>query len=263
MFFYVSKIVWAVIAPLNFIFLLFVAGTSLLVFRVKAGRIFILLGVFFFALFGVSPAGPYVLSLLESSYQRPQELPERVDGILVLGGSFETDLSATYGFPVINDGVERLIDAVELARRYPMAIVVFSGGNGSLTGQGTLESTDTEQFLQQIGFPEDNVFYEDRSRNTYENILFSGRLMQPKPYETWIVITSAYHMPRAMAVFETVKWPGRLIPYPTDFHTHGKRGKPTDSFDVLGKVYQTQLALHEYAGVLGYILTGKITSPHD
>lgn len=260
MFFILSKIFWALASPLSLVFLLLVCGFAAGFFSKRIGRSIVVLGMVLFTAFGIFPVGRNMLLFLEGRYERPVPLPDRVDGILVLGGSFMTDISEGRGVPALNETAERVTDALALARHYPDAVLVFSGGNGKLRGGERTEADDTALFLEQFGFPQDNVILESESRNTYENILLSRDLVFPQEEETWILVTSAYHMPRAYEVARALGW-GNIIPWPADYRTSGKTGWLPDGFDLLGHMHDTDVALHEMIGLLAYQLSGKIYLP--
>lgn len=257
MFFYLSKIIWSLISPLNLIFLIFVFGAVVLPFFRALGRSALILGFFLFFVCGVFPTGKLLLSGLEEQYEKPARMPETIAGILVLGGSFETNISATRGAPAINDAAERIIEAAGLAQRYPQSILTFSGGNNHIFNNQHTEARNMELFLETLGLSLDNFVYEDESRNTYENIFFSRDLILPQAGENWILITSAYHMPRAMAVARAAGWP--VIPYPVDYRTPANVGWLPQRFDMLGNFYDLQVAFHELVGLVAYQLTGKIS----
>lgn len=262
LFFILSKIVWALLSPLNLVFLLTAGG-----FLCRRWRgIFSGAALAVFVLFGILPTGHNMLVLLERQYSRPDALPAWINVIFVAGGSFETSISSARNVPVLNDNVERILDATVLARRYPNAALVFSGGNGSLAAslarQGIrTEAEDAALFLKETGFRDDNVLYEDESRTTYENVIFTRNLFTPLPEETWIAVTSAYHMPRLMAVMKTVRWPGVIVPWPTDYRTDGVLYWLPRDFNIIGHMYDSHVALHEYLGLLSYQMSGKISFP--
>lgn len=258
MFFYTSKIFWMLFSPLNLIFLLLMGGAVFSLFARSLGRSVMALGVFLLLVFGLLPVGHNMLAALENRYERPATMPERVDGIVVLGGSFMTQISGDRNIPALNETAERIIDGLALAKKYPQALIVFSGGIGNLTGGDRTEADDAALFLDYVGFPDENVVYEEDSRTTFENIRFTRKLVLPQPEETWLLVTSAYHMPRSMAVARAAGW-GDIIPYPTDYRTDGYAGWLPQDFDLLGNIYDLHVALHEYLGFLGYHVTGKIS----
>lgn len=260
MFFYVSKIIWAILSPLNLIFLILMMGVIIGAFSKALGRSIMVLGMLMLVTFGIFPVGPNLLAGLEQKYTAPDSLPEDVTGILVLGGSVSTGLSSHRSMPILNDNAERITEAMTLAKQYPQAIILFSGGNGSLQGGKETEAEITELFLNRIGFDTGNVFYEDESRNTYENLKYSKELMLPQPGESWLLVTSAYHMPRALAVAREQGWEN-IMPYPVDFRTRGEAKWMPVKFDVLGNMYHLHVAVREYIGIFAYHMTGKISLP--
>ncbi|MCB9995682.1 MAG: YdcF family protein [Rhodospirillales bacterium] len=259
MFFGLSKIIGAVLSPLNLTFLLFAGALLLTVFSRKAARSFFLLGFLLMILCGVLPLGSNLLVQLENSTHRPEQMPERIDGILILGGSFDTALSETRQAIALNETAERIVDALALARQYPQAVIVYSGGNGRLTGRIGTEAQAMAGLLDTLTIPDDNFIYEDESRNTYENIVFSKDLVLPQEGEHWLLVTSAFHMKRALAVARTAGWD--MIPYPVDYRTRGEMKWLPTGLNLGGNYYDAHVALHEYLGLLAYQLTGKISLP--
>src|SRR5207248_10072596 len=77
------------------------------------------------------------------------------------------------------------------------------------------EASATLGFVLEEGVAENRIVLEERSRSTHENAVFAKELIRPSTAETWILVTSAFHMPRAVASFRAVDWP--VIPYPVDF----------------------------------------------
>jgi uncharacterized SAM-binding protein YcdF (DUF218 family) len=112
------------------------------------------------------------------------------------------------------------------------------------------------RFWTEIGVPQQNAVYEDRSRNTFENALFSWNLVQPKPGETWLLVTSAMHMPRSIGVFRKVGF--HVTAYPTDYRTRGDWRDWLPSSDAIRSMRNVDTAVHEWLGLFGYWLTGKI-----
>ena len=143
-------------------------------------------------------------------------------------------------------------------RLYPKTTLLFSGGNGTLNDDVPSESTIFKNFLANQYVPDTHVKYEDQSRNTYENIIYSVRMARPGPKDTWILVTSAAHMPRAIALMLKLGWKGWIIPYPVDYQT---RGTPKDyalNPDILGNYNAMHLATREYLALLAYRLGGRI-----
>ena len=211
-------------------------------------------GLMVFAMVGL-PISSWLTANLENRYSVPSPMPVRVDGIIVLGGSVSPGLTARRNQPILNDNSERLIAFVELARTYPDARLVFTGGGKGGTRVRT-EAAISADVVAALGIDAARVTYEDRSTNTYENAVFLKGIVQPEAAQTWLLITSAWHMPRAVASFQAVDW--RVIPYPVDYRTGGSPGwgiglVPTRLVDL-------RTALHEWVGLMVYRIMGRTSA---
>ena len=207
---------------------------------------------------GVLPVGSLLTSILETRFPIPQKLPVSVDGIIALGGVVDAYESEKRGQFQIGSAIERITSLVELAQKYPEAKVVFTGGTGSATLQEFKEADAVKKLMPLFSIKQDRVIYERESRNTFENAKLSKELLKPKPEETWILVTSAFHMPRAMGVFRKQGW--NVIPYPVDFET------PSDArlrlrLDLVGGLQEMSKASHEWLGLVVYWLTGRTSAP--
>src|SRR5690606_5333929 len=140
--------------------------------------------------------GPALLSWWEHKYQPPRELPARVSGIIVLGGAIETHLSAATGQINMNDAIDRMICFNSLAQKYPAARLVFTGGSGDILNPEPREADIAAAYFDATGLKNREILYEKDSRNTYENAEFSKELVNPANGQNWILLTSAFHMPR-------------------------------------------------------------------
>ncbi|AGH98010.1 YdcF family protein [Micavibrio aeruginosavorus] len=255
--FWLSKILWAVISPMNMAAILLVFGVGLGPFFRRVGYGFCACALAIIVVFGVLPTGSNLVVWLERQIPAPASLPDDVTGILVLGGMFETRLYNEVSGPQLNENVDRALKAMEIGRKYPQAKIVFSGGTGFLTDNARTEDMDIADFLARQGYPLDNVIFENQSRNTYENILDSKELIQPGIGERWILITSAYHMPRAMAVIEELGWGTVIIPVPVDYRTNGQYRIAPRRLDVLGELYRSTIAIKEIIGLNAYRFLGR------
>jgi uncharacterized SAM-binding protein YcdF (DUF218 family) len=254
MFFVLSKIFWILAAPSHWLGL-FVLATALclLLRRVRAAGVFAALSVLMLVGAGTSLLNAPMIRALENRYPRPG-WPTHVDGVLVLGSGFDVNILRRRHAPQANEGINRLVAAMAVARHYPQARVVFSGGSAVLIGAENAESVTARYVLDELGLSPGRLVLESRARNTYENILFAKELVKPKRGEVWLLVTAAIHMPRAMAIARKLGWP--MIAWPSDFITApGDQG--IDLFNVSGNLGLTDYAVHEWIGMLAYRLSGK------
>lgn len=249
-----GKLVWAVLQPGNLLLLILLAGILLfLVFRGRRGKVLVALSAVGLLLLAVAPIGPAMLLRLEERFPRPAALPDRIAGILVLGGAVDPALSLAYGETMFNSSVARVLAGIKLARQYPEARLVLVGGEGGFEPVGLAESRATLGFVVGEGIAAGRVVVEERSRSTHENALYAKEMIRPEPGEAWVLVTSAYHMPRAVASFAVVGW--KVIPYPVDYRIDPKTGlRP--SFSLLDGLGAITLAGKEWAGLVAYRLMG-------
>jgi uncharacterized SAM-binding protein YcdF (DUF218 family) len=171
-------------------------------------------------LLAIVPLGDLLLQPFERSYPRNPIL-SHVDGIIVLGGAESAAASAFWQQVQLNEGAERLTTALALARQFPDARLLHTGGSGNvrnLLQGGSSESDTAARFFSEQGMEPGRISFENQSRNTAENASLSFDFAQPEAGEVWVLITSASHMPRAMKSFEAAGWNG-LIAYPVDYRT--------------------------------------------
>lgn len=260
MFFYVSKIVWFFIEPLNLAIFLLMAGLiagwfgGRRLLRMSAALAFLVL-----VLCAWTSLGALLLNPLEERFQRPASAPQDVAGIVVLGGGLEGAVNLARGGYELNRGGDRFVEAAVLARRYPQAKVVVSGGVGTLVLDGEGDAATAPRLLTALGVAPGRLILEGKSRNTYENAVFTKALVTPKPGETWLLVTSAYHMPRAKALFDKAGF--ATVPWPTDYRTSGREGVSLFADNAADALSNTRTALREWIGLAAYWLTGRIDSP--
>ena len=251
MFFVLSKLFWILAQPSHWLgFLVLATAVSLVLRWNRAARFFAIAAALLVVLAGFL-AVPLARNW-EDRYPRPP-LPAHVDGILVLGSGFDTALFRARGAPATNDGIWRLEAGFAVARRYPGARLVFTGGSGALGGAPFSEAETARIILNEMGQDPKQLILEDRSRNTYENILFSKAIVKPKPGEVWLLATAAMHMPRAMAIARKLDWP--MTPWPSDYFTAPSGGG--NLLSVTGNFAYIDYVVHEWIGLLAYRLSGK------
>jgi uncharacterized SAM-binding protein YcdF (DUF218 family) len=255
MFYYLSKIIFALLNPM---FL----GVCLLCLGViwrgrRGGLVCLLVGIGAIVGLGFLPVGTNLLVYLEKQYPMPDPLPDQISGIIVLGGAVESGLSHQYQQTQFNDYAERFTEMLLLSRHYPQAKVVYSGGEGGLIPTGGIESDEVRKLMDRLGIPTKNFVFEGKSRTTYENMTYSRDLIHPQPVDKWLLVTSAHHLPRAVAVFKSGGW--NVVPYPAGYQTTGEYVY-SPSLDFSGNVYKFQIALKEIIGIIAYTHTGRIHS---
>lgn len=254
MFFPVSKIFWLAAEPLTFLILVALAGAISMFTRFRrAGRALTAAGVVAMALLFLTPIGTALLRPIEDRFPPPRADLPAPTGIIVLGGALNQPRSLARGQASFADG-ERLIAGLQLARRYPSARLVFTGGSGSIVDQ-MVESTGVEKFWLEMGAPAAQMDFESRSRNTWENALFTRDLLRPKPGQTWLLVTSAWHMPRSMGIFRRLGFD--VIAFPVAYRTSGDASDWSLLRTALDRAPLVSLAFREWIGLLAYRLTGK------
>jgi uncharacterized SAM-binding protein YcdF (DUF218 family) len=251
--FIIGKLVWALVQPGNLLLLCLLAGVFLLLRGRRRGELLVVLSAIGLLLLAVAPVGPAMMLVLEQRFPRPPKLPDRIDGILVLGGAVDPRISLSYGETVFNGSVARVLAGVALVRHHPEAKLALVGGEGELFPVGFAESRATSGFVIDEGIPAKRIIIEEQSRSTHENAVFAKELIRPGPGQNWVLVTSAFHMPRAVAAFRAVDWP--VIPYPVDFKVDPRTWLRAN-FNLLDGLGTSTIAGKEWAGLVGYRLRG-------
>lgn len=256
MFFVIAKILGFFALPSNFVATLAILGLLLMVTRfARAGRNLAAASALLYAILGLSPLGNALILPLEERFPPWDTGRGAPDGIVVLGGSFETLVAPARGEIALNEAAERVTVVAELARRYPQARIVFTGGSGRLMYEGVTEATLATRLFDSFGIARNRFTVEDRSRDTFENALFSKEMAQPRADERWLLVTSAAHMPRAIGVFRKAGF--RVEAHPVDWRTRG----PIDVWRPLNSaadgLKRVDTAAHEWIGLIAYWLGGR------
>ncbi len=246
------------IGPENlFLFLLLI--TWILLWRGAYRPAKLLLGFVIIVLMVVAlfPIGEWLLYPLETRFPVNPALPEKIDGIIVLSGSEDAILSSLWNQVELGDGAERDIAFLELARRYPSAKLVFTGGSGSLMHQEYKAADVAHRLFDKLGLDLSRVTFERNSRNTFENAVLSKELVRPNPGQKWILITSAWHMPRSVGIFCKAGWP--VIPYPVDHWTMPGKLLRIE-VELSGHLRGLAAGVKEWVGLIAYYFSGKTTA---
>jgi len=256
-FFIASKLIGALLRPDTWI-ILALAGVILAVV-LNRRRLALWVGTITLNLLivlAILPLGDLLLQPIERSFPA-QPVLDQVDGIVVLGGGEDARASAFWGQTQLNEGGERYTAALELAERFPEARLLFTGGSGALrdlAGTQTSEADMAGRFFRDQGVAPARLLLEGQSRNTAENARLSLALAAPKPGETWLLVTSAFHMPRAMRSFEAAGWTG-LVPWPVDYRTSAFAGGI--GWNLTRNLQVLNTAIREQVGQIAYRLSGR------
>ena len=205
---------------------------------------------------GLSPAGDLLTYALESRFPPWDPVRGAPDGIVVLGGNISPKFSRDHGEPALGNDAARIVAMAKLARSYPNARIVYSGGDASLLGNQPPEADFLRPLLDSFGIARERVLLEARSRNTAENAAFTKNLVQPRPGERWLLVTSAQHIPRAIGCFRRVGFP--IEAYPVGWRAGQKSDLMTTKTFSKGLV-RFDSAVYEWIGLLAYWIAGKTT----
>lgn len=255
MFFIAAKVLAIVEQPLNIVALLLLVSLALSRRRPLLARRSAIVGLVLFFGVGITAAPRAVLRALEDTHA-PTEAPlESFAGAVILGGSEDAGVKADErGQVLLNAAAERLTTATGLLRRYPHYAIVHTGFSGRLDSGGMTESAMARLFFAEQGVDLARVTFEDRARDTYENALRSRELVAAAATERWLLVTSAAHMPRSIAVFRSLGW--NIEPWPVDYRT-GRTLRFAD-YSIFEGAGEWQVALHELLGFVAYWATGRL-----
>lgn len=259
-FFAISKTAGLLLAPSSLVLILILLGAALWQFAPRLhhwGRRLVVTGALTFAALGLLPFGDGMLVLLERRFAPIEdcaaaELMEPA-GIIVLGGGLGSHRMGERIVDEMRDGADRVRQAAMLARRFPGAPVVVSGGQAYDNGSGRNEADAMTDLLVELGVARERIVQEAGSRTTAENAALVALSNDARP---WLLVTSAFHMPRAMGTFR--KAGHKVIAAPTDWRV--TEGDPVFLVNAAENLMKVDLAMKEYLGLLGYWVTGQSAS---
>jgi uncharacterized SAM-binding protein YcdF (DUF218 family) len=255
-FFVLSKTVGVLLLPANLLTVIGLFGVILLVSRWAAlGRRLMVASIVGFAVCAFSPFGNWLLYPLESRFPVWDAARGAPDGIVVLGGAIAPEKSAARGIAVFSDSADRIIATAELARRYPNARIIYSGGSANLISGDAREADFAGAVFESLGVAKDRLVMERASRNTLENAEFSKALAAPKSGERWLLVTSAFHMPRSVGLFRKAGF--AVEPYPVDWRTGGRADLWTFGINMDRGLGRLDVASREWIGLVAYWISGK------
>ena len=254
-FFLASKIIWALISPDSLIVILGVSAWIAAILKwQRISKSLLTSCALLLLLIGFFPWGEWLIAPLENRFTANMALPSKVDGIVVLGGAILPQMSNSWQQPEINGAADRLTNFLYLARLYPNAQLVFTGGSDAVTEQEFNEAETAQMLFNQLGLAERAIIFESESRNTSENARNSKELVTPDNNENWLLITSAFHMPRSIGVFCQQQW--AVQPYPVD-HYSQKANLLRVNFSFGENLLVLGVAIREWVGLVAYRVSGR------
>lgn len=260
MFYYLSKTLWLLIQPVGLICLIF-AGILLLLLlkRIRIAAWLAFLGLCFALVATQTNAGRLLLQPLENRFARPDTPPasDEIAGIVVLGGAFDGYVTRIRGGFELGASGDRMVEALRLARLYPDKPVIVSGGEASLIGLTEGDASIASRFFSSFGIPANRVVLEDKSLNTHENAVLSKAVMERYGEGDWLLVTSAFHMPRSIGAFRVQGI--EPVPWPVDYKTAGTESFAVGRDDPTEALVETNLAIREWIGLAVYAATGRIS----
>jgi uncharacterized SAM-binding protein YcdF (DUF218 family) len=233
-----NYLIWLFLKPSHWVLIAAVLGVVL--WRLPLGDTLRRIAAVLVVAFGLLPTAALLMWPLETRFPLPRDI-ERVDGIVVLGGSENRTLTARHGQPQLNSMGDRLTTFLMLAERYPDARLVHSGAYDSATARLLLEN---------VALDGKRLRFEDRSANTCDSARVLHEQLNPSDGERWLVVTSAFHLPRTVACFRAVDW--NVVPYPADY----RRGPSLFGVALADNLEDLDLAAHEWLGLVYYRLRG-------
>jgi uncharacterized SAM-binding protein YcdF (DUF218 family) len=252
--FVLSKIGWFLCTPSNVLTVL-VAGGVLFACLGRWRRQSMMaaaVGAFGLLVCGFSPLALWLTAVLEMRFVPPNPMPDHLTGIIVLGGGLRLHDSALRDTLSLSEAGDRLLALADLAGRYSAARIVVSGASGDLFSDGENEADLVRVHARMLGVDPTRIIVEDRSRNTYENAVYTSALLKPEQGQTWLLVTSAWHMPRAVGAFRRAGF--SVIAYPVDF----RATRPWWPFsEVAAGLRATDLIAKEWFGIVAYRLMGR------
>lgn len=255
--FVISKLFWILAAPGNLLVVALCGGALMLFTRWhRFGRWAVAATAVAALIVAVVPVGQWLLIPLEERFPAVP-IPEEPDGIIVLGGGISARLLEARGQASLNEHAERLFALASFARRFPATTLIYTGGDNALIDPTNPEADAARRLMAELGLDTDRIIFEGKSRNTYENALYSKALANPSPGETWLLVTSAFHMPRSVGIFRQQGWP--VVPYPVDYLTDGGYSL-LRSPDLTASLSALSIGAREWIGLVAYYWLGYTDS---
>lgn len=205
--------------------------------------------------FSSFPVSQKLIFDLENEY--PPTLVEslpKVDAIVVLGGMINP--IPHYEKVELLSSADRLTDAVILWKNQKADFIIFTGGSGILFQEDAIEAEYAQKFLISLNVPKEKIILESKSRNTFENAFYVSKILEEKKWKKILLITSAFHMKRALGCFQ--KFGIEVIPYPTDYRALRKVLNWDTFLPSVGALETSTIAIKEWLGIIAYYWSGYL-----
>ena len=247
-----SAVVRFLFVPSNVLFSLCALALLLLILRVRGASAFAAAGLCVSLVAAFSPLGNMMLVPLESRFPYMQLAEEPIAGILVLGGSFDTRGHGYLNTILLKEDSDPMAVIPALAKQYPNARILFSGGSDAPAPEPS-EASVAKRYFMSFGIEERRIAVEERSLTTEENARFSADMVHPTPDARWLLVTMAYHEPRAMGAFR--KQGFNVIAFPVGARTHGWSDFWRSEKTAADNIRYIDVAAHEWFGLVQYKLS--------
>lgn len=253
--FFLAKLLAFLTQPLAWVLTLLALGLLLPERWRRAGTALLWSALAVLLLQGWEPLPDALLRRLEARHPAPAPLDlRRYAGVIVLGGALESSyVWQGHAQPALNGAAERMTAALPLLQRAPELKLLFTGGEGELLAGALTEAERARRFYASLGVDPQRLIFESASRTTYENAVLSASLPGVDKTRPWLLLTSAWHMPRALATFEKSGW--NVVPWPTDYRAGLQT--PWTQYSLAGGAVKWHTALHEILGLWVYRLSGR------
>jgi uncharacterized SAM-binding protein YcdF (DUF218 family) len=252
--FVLSKLSSAITQPLFWLSLWWLLALLLLPRFRRLASSMLWTGLLSLGLLGFNAAPEALLRSLESQYKSPnltQTLTQSgpYAGVIVLGGATGSPgIFKAHGQVPLGEAAERMTVPIGLMRKFPNFELIFSGGEGRLVPTGTTEAELAKMFYEEQGVDMKRVNLEAKARNTRENARQVAALLGERCKQPWLLVTSAWHMPRSMAEFEATGC--NVTAYPVDFRAEEETA--WTKYAMAESLMSWQTALHELLGMAVY-----------
>lgn len=250
----ISRTVWMLIQPSNLIFVFLLAGLILIWFgRRKSGLSLLTFCVTFYGLVMFGPLTGWLMGPLEKRFAIYTNDVARspYSGIIVLAGAERMKYSTRHHQVILNGAAERLIEAAKLARLFPDLPIIYCGGSkiDGMPGEAAI----ARKFFVEAGIDLSRVRFDDKSYNTHTNAIEAKNFIKAHETGKWLLVTSAFHMPRATGSYRSAGI--NIQPYPVDYRT--ELSTPLIRKPNAGRnFYELDFAVHEWVGLLAYYIKG-------